>query len=175
MGMKKGVLIILAIFCLFACSDSRYKSAENVAELTISFVDQNWDGKDVPTSGQCKGCAGKGLSPALLVKNIPKNTDVLIVEFIDKTMNIFHGSIRVQVSGKAEIAIPSFQDQTFDLPQGVETESEHTAPIGGSGAYFAPCGCGLRNKYVATIVAIKNENSGEKLLLGKGKIILGRF
>ena len=96
-------------------------------------------------------------------------------QILNKTMNIFHGSIRVQVSGKAEIAIPSFQDQTFDLPPGVETESEHTAPIGASGAYLAPCGCGLRNKYVATIMAIKNEISGKNLLLGKGKIKLGRF
>lgn len=173
--MKNGTFIILAIVCFFACSDSRYKSAENVAELTISFIDQNWDGRDVPTSGQCKSCDGEGLSPALLVKNIPENTDVLIVEFKDKTMNVFHGAIRVQVSEKAEIAIPSFQDQTFNLPQGVETESEHTAPIGASGAYMAPCGCGFKNKYVAAVVAIKNENSEQKLLLGKGKIKLGRF
>ena len=171
--MKKGTFIILAFVCFFACSDSRYKYAENVAELSISFVDQNWDGKDVPKSGQCRSCGGKGLSPTLLVKNIPENTDVLIVEFEDTTMNIFHGAIRVPVSEKEEIAIPSFQDQTFNLPKGVETESEHTAPIGAAGAYMAPCGCGLRNKYVATIVAIKNENSGQKLLLGKIK--LGRF
>jgi hypothetical protein len=173
--MKKGAFIIFAIACLFACSDGKYKSAENVAELAISFIDQNWDGRDVPTSGQCRMCDGEGLSPALLVKNIPRNTDCLIVEFKDKTMNIFHGAIRVQVSEKSELAIPSFQDQTFNLPEGVETESEHTAPIGASGAYMAPCGCGLRNKYKASIVAIKNENSGQKLLLGKGKITLGRF
>jgi len=173
--MKKGTFIILAIVCFFACSDSRYKSAENVAELSISFIDQNWDGKDVPTSGQCRSCDGKGLSPALLVKNIPENTDVLIVEFEDTTMNIFHGAIRVPVSEKAEIAIPSFQDQTYNLPKGVEAESEHTAPIGAAGPYLAPCGCGLRNKYAATIMAIKNENSGKNLLLGKGKIKLGRF
>lgn len=111
----------------------------------------------------------------MLVKNIPENTDVLIVEFKDKTLNVFYSAIRVQVSEKTEIAIPSFQDQTFNLPQGVETESEHTAPIGASGAYMAPCGCGFRNKYVATIVVIKNEYSGQKLLLGKGKLKLGRF
>ena len=173
--MKQGTLFILAIVCLFACSDGKYKAAENVAELTISFIDPKWDGKNVPKSGQCRSCDGKGLSPALLIKNIPENTDALIVEFKDKTMNVFHGAIRVQVSQNTEIAIPSFQDQTFDLPQGVETESEHTAPIGASGAYLAPCGCGNKYKYEATIAAIKNENSGQKLLLGKGKITLGRF
>jgi hypothetical protein len=40
---------------------------------------------------------------------------------------------------------------------------------------MAPCGCGYRNKYVATIVALNSENSDQKLLLGKGKIKLGRF
>jgi hypothetical protein len=54
-------------------------------------------------------------------------------------------------------------------------ESEHTAPLGTPGAYMAPGGCGWNNKYVATIVAIKNDKSGQKLLLGEGKIKLGRF
>jgi len=173
--MKKGTFIILAIVCFLSCSDSRYKSAENIADLSISFIDQNWDGKKVPTSGQCRSCGGKGLSPALMVTNIPENADALIVEFVDKTMNVFHGAIRVPVSDKAEIAIPSFQDQTYNLPDGVEAESEHTAPIGSSGPYLAPCGCGVRNKYVATIMAIKNETSGKNMLLGKGKITLGRY
>ena len=173
--MKKGTFIILAIVCFLACSDSRYKSAENVAELNISFVDPRWDGSNVPKSGQCTNCEGEGLSPPMLVKNIPENTDVLIVEFKDKTMNVFHGAIRFQVSEKAEFVIPSVQEQTFELPQGAETETAHTAPLGAPGAYMAPCGCGYRNKYMATIVAIKNENSGQKLLLGKGKIKLGRF
>ena len=173
--MKQGMLFILAIVCFFACSEGKYKSAENVVELTVSFIDQNWDGKDVPTSGKCRSCEGEGLSPALLVKNIPENTDALVVEFKDTTMSVFHGAIRFQVSEKAEIAIPSIQEQTFDLPQGAETETEHEAPIGERGAYMAPCGCGLRNKYVATLAAIKYENSGQKLLLGKGKIKLGRF
>jgi phosphatidylethanolamine-binding protein (PEBP) family uncharacterized protein len=154
---------------------SKYKSAENVAELTVSFIDQKWDGRNVPKNGQCRNCGGEGLSPPLLVKNIPENTDALIVEFNDKTMPTFHGAIRFQVSEKAEFAIPSVQEQTFDLPQGAEMESEHDAPIGIPGAYMAPCGCGYRNKYVATIVAIKYEKSGQKLLLGKGKIKLGRF
>ena len=173
--MKKGTFTILAIVCFLSCSDSRYKSAENIADLSISFIDQTWDGKKVPTSGQCRSCGGKGLSPALMVTNIPENADALIVEFVDKTMNVFHGAIRFQVSEKAEFVIPSVQEQTFDLPQSAETETEHTAPIGAPGAYMAPCGCGYRNKYMATIVAIKNENSGRKLLLGKGKIKLGRF
>jgi len=173
--MKKETFIFLAILCFFACSDSKYESAENVAELTISFNDPSWDGADVPKRGQCTNCGGEGLSPPLLVKNIPENADVLIVEFKDKTMNVFHGAIRFPISEKMEFVIPSVQEQTMDLPPGAELESVHNAPIGGPGAYMAPCGCGYRNKYVATIRALKSENSGQKLLLGKGKIKLGRF
>ncbi len=47
--------------------------------------------------------------------------------------------------------------------------------LGPYGAYLAPCGCGNENKYEATIMAIKTEKSGLKLLVGKGKITLGRF
>ena len=80
-----------------------------------------------------------------------------------------------QFSGKTEFSIPSVSEQTFDLPQGAEMESVHHAPLGIPGAYMAPCGCGYNNKYVATILAIKNEKSGQKLLPGKRKINLGRF
>ncbi len=175
--MKKGIIILMAVACFLACSDSKYKPAENVSELTISFVDQEWDHKKVPKSGQCRNCGGEGLSPALLVKNIPKHADVLVVEFNDKSMpalskNGGHGAIRVQIHEKAEFVIPSVQEQTFDLPQGVEIESQHRAPVGKPGAYMAPCGCGNENKYEAIVMAIKNEQS---VLLGKGKINLGRF
>jgi hypothetical protein len=81
----------------------------------------------------------------------------------------------IPISGKTEFSIPSVPEQTFDLPQGAEMESEHHAPLGIPGAYMAPCGCGYNNKYVATILAIKSEKSGQKLLLGKGKINLGGF
>jgi len=173
--MKKGTLIFLAIICLMACSDRTYKSGERVIKLNISFVDPEWDGKKVPKSGQCTNCGGEGLSPPLLVKNMPPDTDALIIKFRDKSMAVDHGAIRFQISGKTKLAIPSVPEQTFNLPQGTETESEHNAPVGLPGAYMAPCGCGYNNKYVATIMAIKTEKSGQNLLVGKGKIKLGRF
>ena len=40
---------------------------------------------------------------------------------------------------------------------------------------MAPCGCGLGNKYEAVIMAVKTEKSGQKLLLEKGQITLGKF
>ena len=61
----------------------------------------------MPKSGQCTNCGGEGLSPALLVKNIPENADVLIVEFKDKTMNVFHGAIRFPIPEKTEFVITS--------------------------------------------------------------------
>jgi hypothetical protein len=173
--MKKVTYIFVVIVCFFACSNSPYQSAEDVADLSISFNDPQWDGKKIPKSGQCTNCAGEGLSPPLLVKNIPKDTDFLVFEYKDKTMGVYHGAIRFRISKKTEFAVPSVPEQTFDLPKGAEMVAEHTAPVGQPGAYMAPCGCGLNNKYVATIMAIQDEPSGSKLLLGKGKIKLGRY
>jgi hypothetical protein len=178
--MKKRNNILGVIACIFACSESKYKPAENVAELTISFIDSKWDGKKVPKSGQCQNCGGEGFSPALLVRNIPKNTNYLIAEFNDKSMPSLskgggHGAIRVQIPPKTEFVIPPVKEQTFDLPAGVETESEHKAPLGKSGAYMAPCGCGNENNYEVTIMAVQSEQTGQGLLLGRGKIKLGEF
>lgn len=174
-GLKQVIIIFLVTACLFACSEGNYESAGTVAKLSVSFTDSKWDGKKVPKEGQCTNCGGDGLSPPLLVKNVPENTDALIVEYIDKTMGVDHGALRFLISGKSEIMIPSVPEQTYDLPRNVEMESEHNAPIGKAGVYMAPCGCGYNNRYVATILAVKKKASGQKLLLGKGKIKLGRF
>ena len=173
--MKKVTFISIVMICFFACSNSPYQSAEDVAELTVSFVDPEWNGKKIPKIGQCKNCGGEGLSPSLLVKNIPKNADFLVFEYKDKTMGVFHGAIRFQISEQSEFTVPSIPEQTFDLPHGSDLVAEHTAPIGSPGAYMAPCGCGFNNKYAATIMAIQNESSGHKLLFGKTKINLGRY
>lgn len=173
--MKKGAAILIAVACFLACSCSGYKSAENVADLSVSFVDPKWDGQKIPESGRCRSCGGKGFSPALMVRNIPQYTDTLIAEFNDKSAGIFHGAVRFRISQKSEFVIPSVQEQTLDLPQGVEIESEHRAPFGDRGAYMAPCGCGSEYVYEATILAIRTEPSGQKWLLGKGKINLGKF
>lgn len=173
--MNKAILLLLAVTFILACSDSKYKAAENVADLIISFADPSWDGKKVPSIGQCTNCGGEGLSPSFRVQNVPKNTDTIIAEFKDKTMQTYHGAVKFKVTNKTEFIVPSVPEQTFDLPEGVETESEHTAPVGLPGAYMAPCGCGYNNKYMAYIFAIGNDDSGQRILLGKGKITLGKF
>jgi hypothetical protein len=173
--MKKSVIIYLCVACIFACSDSRFESADVVADLSVSFADARWDGKKVPKCGQCTLCDGEGLSPTLIISNIPEGTDFLVVEYRDKTMGVYHGAVKIPIAFDNEYTIPSFHEQTYELPQGIEIESNHLAPIGNPGAYMAPCGCGYNNKYMAYVFAIKRENPGEKLLLGKGKIKLGRF
>lgn len=174
-NMKNGTILLMTVACFIACSCSDYKSAENVATLSISFIDPIWDGKTIPASGQCRNCGGGGLSPSLSIKNIPKDADFIIAEFKDKSMGVFHGAIRFQISQKSEFVIPSIPEQTLRLPQNVEIESEHRAPLGERGAYMAPCGCGTENMYEATVLAIKKEASGQKILLGKGTVSLGKF
>ena len=178
--VKNGIILLTAAVLFVACSDSKYENAEDVSELSISFNDPQWDGILVPEIGQCKNCGGGGLSPALKVKNIPKEADLLIVEFNDKTMPSLskdggHGAIRLPISGKGEFVVPAVNEQTFDLPAGIEMESQHRAPLGNPGVYMAPCGCGSGNKYEAEIMAVKSAPSGPGILVGRGKINLGRF
>jgi len=58
--MKQGTLFILAIVCFFACSDGKYKAAESVAELTISFTDQK---------GTVKMCLKVGSADLVMAKD----------------------------------------------------------------------------------------------------------
>jgi hypothetical protein len=134
----------------------------------------------VPKIGQCKNCGGEGFSPALRVKNIPLEADLVIVEFNDKSMPALskdggHGAIRFKIENKTESVVPSIAEQTFDLPEGIEMQSPHKAPLGTPGAYMAPCGCGNENKYEATILAVKTAQSNKRMILGRGKIFLGKF
>jgi hypothetical protein len=149
-------------------------------DLAISFDDPKWDGEKVPKAGQCKNCGGEGLSPALLIKNIPQEADLIIVEFNDKSMPSLskgggHGAIRFNIQKQTEFIVPSIAEQTLELPEGIELESQHRAPVGKPGAFMAPCGCGNENNYEATILAAKSEQSGERKILGRGKIFLGKF
>ncbi|MFO7666192.1 MAG: hypothetical protein R6V76_06205 [Desulfobacterales bacterium] len=134
----------------------------------------------MPKVGQCKNCGGEGLSPALRIKNIPPEADLIIVEFNDKSMPALskgggHGAIRLKIENKTELVVPSIAEQTFNLPVGVEMESQHRAPLGKPGAYMAPCGCGNENKYEATIFALKNAELEKRMTMSKGKIFLGKF
>jgi len=175
MNKKKIGIVLLCAVCFFACSDGRFKSADTVVDLSISFTDTNWDGKKIPKIGQCTNCGGKGLSPPLRISNIPKNTEFLILEFKDKTMVVYHGAVRIPITSNTELTVPSFKEQTYDLPMGIEMEKEHNAPIGAGGVYMAPCGCGYNNKYMAYVFALRKDDSGQIWLLGKGEIKLGRF
>lgn len=92
------------------------------------------------------------------VKNIPPDADLIVVEFNDKSMPGLskdggHCAIRFKIKNKTEFVVPSIAEQTLDLPEGIELESQHRAPLGKPGAYMAPCGCGNENKYEATIIA----------------------
>ena len=178
--MRGGVLFLIFVTFMVGCSDGKYQSAENVVELAVSFNDAGWDGETVPKAGQCHDCGGGGSSPALRVSNIPAGTDLVVVQFNDKSMPGLsrdggHGAIRFRIDDQTAFVARSVPEQTFDLPEGVEMESQHRAPVGKPGAYLAPCGCGNGNEYEATILALKSAASGKNLVLGKGRIMLGKF
>jgi hypothetical protein len=120
------------------------------------------------------------MSPALLVSNIPKNTNKLLIEFNEPSYPPLsydggHGAIWVDPKGKTEVTIPSILEETMDLPEGVFLEHKHRAPIGKSGVFFGPCGCGMGESYVAVISAFTVTPDKKKTLLAKTTIELGTF
>ena len=124
---------------------------------------------------------GGGMSPPLVVRNIPSGTTDLIVEFSDRSFRAMdnggHGIIRVPVAGKSEVMIPSFPGETNDLPEGIFSESAHGGTRGAPGAYLGPCSGGASFYYEADVMAVSKSTASSQpsRLLGKGTIALGRY
>jgi len=168
----RGIILFLLLMTLVGCS--------SMHALRISFADPIWDGITIPNEGLCKKCGGDGLSPALIVDNVPTGTNTLVVEFNDRdyrplSKNGGHGAIWVEVANTDSVFIPSISEMTFQLPQGVNIEHKHKAPIGAPGAYIGPYDCRKGgNRFFANVKAICRLSSSEDRLLGEGQIELGQ-
>lgn len=174
----KPSLIISLVALIGGCATGRYVPVDNVAKLSVAYTDTRWTGKGVPNVGICARDGGEGMSPPLVVRNIPAGTTDIIVEFSDRSYapmnNGGHGSIRVPTAGKTEVMIPSVPGETLNLPDGVFMEAAHIGTIG-AGAYAGPCSGGRGNFYEADVKAVSNSTtpSEPSRLLGKGRISLG--
>ena len=182
--MKKAILVtVFSAFILTACA-SRYNVSENVFQLSLSFTDPLWDGKNVPDGQQCHKFGGKEAgTPELKVRGIPATADALVVEYSDRSWGPIggHGKIGYHIeAGTEAIVIPSVPGHSFNLPEGFFVVTEHMAPHwDAAGAYLPPCSGagGLGNRYYATVNAIvKAKSEGEKpLLVAEGTIEMGKF
>ena len=177
-GFKPSLMISLVVF-IGGCATGRYVPVDNVAKLDVAHTDTRWTDKGVPKVGLCARDGGEGMSPPLVVRNIPSGTTDIIVEFSDRTFTALdnggHGSIRVPITGETEVMIPSVPGETFNLPNGVFTEAAHLSSRMSAGAYAGPCSGGRGNFYEADVKAVSKSTtpSQPSRLLGKGSIALG--
>lgn len=170
--------VVSLALLVVGCATGRYVPVDNVAKLDVTYTDTRWTGNGVPNVGVCARDGGEGMSPPLMVRNIPTGTTDIVVEFSDRSYAPMdsggHGSIRVPTAGQTEVRIPSVPGETFNLPNGVFTESAHIGTIG-AGAYAGPCSGGRNNFYEADVKAVSKSTtpSQPSKLLGKGRISLG--
>ena len=126
--IRKQSLLAMFFFITFAgllaacVTTSKYKPVSNLVTLEVSFADPLWDGRYIPKGQQCHRFGGHGSTPRLTVKNIPSGTNVIIMEYSDRSWSQMddggHGKIGYRIPlGTTEITIPSVPGHTFDLPE----------------------------------------------------------
>ena len=178
-ALVKRLAVISLVGFIWGCATGRYVPVDKMVKLEVAFTDSRWTGGAVPNVGVCSRNGGEGMSPPLMVRNIPSSATDIIVEFNDLSYDPLsfgggHGSIRIPVAGKREVRIPSVPGETFNLPGGVFMERAHRAQQS-AGAYLGPCSRRGGNFYEADVLAVVKSTtpSQPSQLLGRGSIMLG--
>lgn len=178
--MKRRVLGVAGLAAVIAAGSAFAKAGREPVPLTVAFADSRWTGDLVPKDQVCRRFGGEGAtSPALKVGGAPSGTTAFRVLFNDESIPVMdkggHGAVRYAVApgrdGSAVLAsVPAETDQ---LPPGVTQHLAHRAPkwSGTGGAYLPPCSGGRNNLYSAVVEALGPEDA----VLGRGRIVLGRF
>lgn len=177
----KAASFLVLLIIVSACSTGRYIRADEVAELDVQFADPRWNGISIPPGEGCRRCGENGSTPALIVKNIPLNADIIIMEYCDRSYQLMnnggHGVIGYRLEpNSGEVIIPSVPGHTFDLPEKFFLVAEHLKPgLDKAGAYLPPCSCRGGNSYSVKVKALcESDSENEKqLLLAEYELILG--
>lgn len=162
-----------------------YEPVPNMTKLDAKFLDKKWDGKKIPKDDVCGIFGGKGETPKIMVNNIPKGANAIIMEVNDLgyaplSRNGGHGKIGfwIEKNSSTAILIPVPEDKAKNLPAGtfIERASLSKGKYASNG-YLAPCSGGRNHLYVADIKAVyKAKTDDEKsMLLGETNIQFGRY
>lgn len=162
----RNLLIVGLLFTASAVSAQNFSA-------TLSAP---WDGENVPAGQQCHLFGGEGATPEIVLQGLPEGTQMVRVEFNDKSFapladNGGHGVIGFAVSGPVAV-LPSVPGMTVDLPEGASVLA--AARAGGqyaSPGYLPPCSGGRGNRYMADVIAL--DAAGKAL--GRLQIELGRY
>jgi hypothetical protein len=182
MRIMIACLLLIAAVGLVGCAGSGpVTQIDPTVQLTVSFHDPHWNGIEVPVSGRCGDCGGRGMSPALHIGGLPAQATEVTVAFNDLRIiplstNGGHGTLGVSTGGKSEVFLPSVPEESMSLPRGVRCVRKHQCAYYGhkAGAYKAPCGCGQGNEYEAVIRAVRRVD-GKTTILAETKLALGVF
>lgn len=175
------LFVVVSILTVACVSDTYEAVSSHIPTLSVKFANpSSWNGENIPAGQQCRRYGGKGNTPSLIIENLPKGTNAIIVEYNDLSFaklssNGGHGKIGYWVKDNQKtITIPSIQGETAKLSGDAFVESNARAISKG---YLPPCSGGRGNTYSATVKAVYKSNSQEKTnkLLGLGKIILGKY
>lgn len=145
MILKSLSSAILLVVLLISCSASE-QASDSSPNLSAFFSDPAWDGISVPQRGICTQFGGTGLSPEIVVSNIPEEAEYLSATFLDRNSGNRHGVLEVEIESLDETIIPSVRQ--------------------GTGGYIGPCSGGRGNRYEVVIRA-EGTNSRIRLSLGR--------
>lgn len=159
------------------------EAAAKLPKLKLAFGDPAWDGKKIPQGQQCRKFGGKGSTPPLVVSNIPKQANAIIMEYSDRDWppmnNGGHGIIGFNIApGTKETKIPPLPGHSYDLPKGFFLVAEHMGPAWDkAGAYMPPCSGGRGNEFYVVVKAVRLAKPGDKSgkVLAMGELVLGVY
>lgn len=174
--MKKSVLFM--ILSLAACATN--PNYIEVADLSVNFIaPTEWNGDVIPARQTCRKEAGRGATPALFIKNIPENTNLILLEINDTSnptlANAGLGTIGFYHDGRSTATLLPVSGETYTLPPFAFEEKASKINPAKPYPYFPPCHF-KKHTYTATIKAVKRTGSFDKqktVVLGTGKITLG--
>ena len=169
MKMIFPLMLSVSLLSLFGYATSG--GCEPVSQpipFQASLAESNWNGKIIPQGQQCEKFGGQGSTPRLTVKNIPNETNALIMEYSDKDNTRMdlggHGKIGYNIQqGTSEVTIPSVPGHSFALPEGFFLVAAHNNPaMHTAGAYLPPCSGGKGHLYYVTIKAVHKPAASEQ-------------
>ncbi len=148
------------------------------------FVQLNspaWNGQTVPKGEQCQKFGGiRPKTPELSVIGIPEGTNMLIMEFSDRSFKRMddggHGKIGYTLNRQQKkVNIPPVAGHSFTLPPGYFMVAAHRSPKWDrAGAYMPPCSGGKGNAYYVTVKAVK-QGGQSSTILAQQEVEMGRY
>ncbi len=177
-AVMAGVAALVA-GCGASSSGSFERMAGHVPPLKVEFASPAWKGETIPEGQQCRADGGNGATPPLMVKDIPKAADTVVVSFSDRDSkrldNGGMGVIGFKVGEGASTILPAVSGGRADL-SGVAFVIKNNRDTDTPGGYLPPCSGGAGHLYEAKVMAVdRNENGAGGMVLAERTVQLGTY